>query len=88
MITFQKQMKQSKYLNEVRDKEWKQLTEISLMQTGILNSGDDEAPLVMICHGLQLSSDSPLVKDMTIALKKIEMDTAYINFQVCSGEIN
>ena len=47
-----------------------------------------DVPLVLICHGLQSNSESPLVKDMTIAFKKIGLDVACINFRGCSGEIN
>jgi len=52
------------------------------------NSGDNEAPLVLVCHGLESSSASPLAKDMSIAFNNIGMDTACLNFRGCSGEIN
>jgi predicted alpha/beta-fold hydrolase len=48
----------------------------------------EEVPLVLIVHGLQSNSESPLVKDMTNAFNAIGMDVACINFRGCSGEIN
>ena len=48
----------------------------------------DEAPIVLICHGLQSSSNSSLVKDMAVAFNNIGMDAACINFRGCSGELN
>jgi predicted alpha/beta-fold hydrolase len=48
----------------------------------------DEVPLVLICHGLQSDSTSPLIKDMTMAFNSKGMDAACINFRGCSGEIN
>lgn len=48
----------------------------------------EKVPLVLIVHGLQSNSDSPLVKDMTNAFNAIGMDSACINFRGCSGEIN
>lgn len=49
---------------------------------------EEVRPLVLIVHGLQSNSDSPLVKDMTNAFNAIGMDAACINFRGCSGEIN
>jgi predicted alpha/beta-fold hydrolase len=49
---------------------------------------DEEAPLVLICHGLQSNSDSPLVKDMATAYNRIGMDAACLNYRGCGGEIN
>ena len=48
----------------------------------------DGTPLVLICHGLQSNSDSPLVKDMAMAFNNIGLDAACINFRGCSGVIN
>jgi hypothetical protein len=48
----------------------------------------EDAPLVLICHGLQTNSDSPLVKDMAIAFENAGMGVACINFRGCSGEVN
>ena len=47
-----------------------------------------EVPLVLICHGLQSNSDSPLAKDMAMAFNNVGMDAACINFRGCSGELN
>ncbi len=47
-----------------------------------------EPPLVIICHGLQSSSNSPLAKDMAAAFNNIQMDAVCINFRGCSGECN
>ena len=52
------------------------------------NNHDESTPLVLICHGLQSSSDSPLVKDMVLAFHSIGMDAACINFRGCGGEPN
>jgi predicted alpha/beta-fold hydrolase len=49
---------------------------------------EEEAPLVLICHGLQSNSGSPLVKDMATAYNRIGMDAACLNFRGCGGEIN
>ena len=47
-----------------------------------------QVPLVLICHGLQSSSSSPLAKEMAMAFNNNGMDAACINFRGCSGEIN
>jgi hypothetical protein len=49
---------------------------------------DSEKPLVLICHGLQSDSSSPLVKDMAKAFNNVGMEAACINFRGCSGEMN
>lgn len=46
------------------------------------------SPVVLICHGLQSNTDSPLTKDMAIAFNNVGMDVAAINFRGCSGELN
>lgn len=45
-------------------------------------------PIVLVCHGLQSSSDSPLAKDLAIAFNEIGMDVGVINFRGCGGEKN
>ena len=49
---------------------------------------DPPPPLVLICHGLQSNSKSPLVKDMAIAFNKIGMNVACIHFRGCCDEPN
>lgn len=48
----------------------------------------DDVPLVLVCHGLQANSNSPLAKDMARAYNHVGMDVACINFRGCCGEIN
>ena len=52
------------------------------------SDSEEEAPLVLICHGLQSNSDSPLVKEMATAYNRIGMDAACLNYRGCGGEIN
>eukprot|EP00980_Cylindrotheca_fusiformis_P003705 scaffold821_cov122-Cylindrotheca_fusiformis.AAC.9 len=48
-----------------------------------------DVPLVLLCHGLQANSNSPLAKDMARAFNNLAgMDVACINFRGCCGEIN
>jgi len=49
---------------------------------------DSQRPLVLICHGLQSNSESPLAQDMAKSFNNVGMDVACINFRGCSGEIN
>lgn len=65
--------------NDFFDVDWK---------TSGLDFASDDTPLVIICHGLQASSDSPLVKDMAEAFLNHGMGAACINFRGCSGEVN
>jgi len=45
----------------------------------------NDIPIVLICHGLESDSDSPLVKDMVNAFQsRVGMDAACINFRGCS----
>jgi predicted alpha/beta-fold hydrolase len=53
-----------------------------------MNFDSKEVPLVLICHGLQANSDSPLVKDMAEAFLNTGMGVACINFRGCSGQVN
>ncbi|KAL3938273.1 MAG: hypothetical protein SGBAC_006775 [Bacillariaceae sp.] len=57
-------------------------------KTSGVNFESDDTPLVIICHGLQASSDSPLVKDMAEAFLEHGMGAACINFRGCGGEVN
>jgi predicted alpha/beta-fold hydrolase len=52
------------------------------------HSTSDRWPVVIICHGLESCSDSPLAKDMALAFNNIQMDAVCINFRGCSGECN
>lgn len=45
-------------------------------------------PVVLICHGLETNSNSPLAQDMAIAFNHAGFDVACINFRGCSGELN
>ena len=45
-------------------------------------------PVVLICHGLETNSNSPLAQDMAIAFNHMGFDAATINFRGCSGEPN
>lgn len=51
-------------------------------------SSNSATPLVLICHGLQSNSDSPLAKDMAIAFNNVGMDAACINNRGCSGVVS
>ncbi|CAJ1959389.1 unnamed protein product [Cylindrotheca closterium] len=57
-------------------------------KTSGVNFASDDTPLVIICHGLQASSDSPLVKDMAEAFLGHGMGAACMNFRGCGGEVN
>ncbi|KAG7348125.1 alpha/beta-hydrolase fold protein [Nitzschia inconspicua] len=46
------------------------------------------APIVLICHGLETNSNSPLCQEMAVAFNKQRMDAACINFRGCSGVRN
>ena len=70
-------------VNDFFDVDWKFADNL---QTVARPSSD--VPLVLICHGLQSSSDSPMCKDMALAFNAIGMDVACINFRGCSGEPN
>jgi len=45
-------------------------------------------PIVLICHGLQASSESPIAQEMAIAFNNVQFDAQCINFRGCSGESN
>lgn len=64
--------------NDFFDVDWKHVD----------NEGKSDKPLVLICHGLQSDSSSPLAQDMAKAFNNQGMDAACINFRGCSGEIN
>jgi hypothetical protein len=49
---------------------------------------ENDRPVVIICHGLESCSDSPLAKDMAMSYNNINMDAICINFRGCSGECN
>ena len=78
--------------------DWKFAPASSTLSDGPLRAtteGDDSpilssttTPVVLICHGLQSNTDSPLIKDMAIAFNFVGMDVAAINFRGCSGEPN
>lgn len=51
-------------------------------------TADDNAPLVIILHGLSGSSSSTYVLGMQHALKAIGWSSAALNFRGCSGEFN
>eukprot|EP00554_Chaetoceros_debilis_P007541 CAMPEP_0194076452 /NCGR_PEP_ID=MMETSP0149-20130528/3251_1 /TAXON_ID=122233 /ORGANISM="Chaetoceros debilis, Strain MM31A-1" /LENGTH=452 /DNA_ID=CAMNT_0038757201 /DNA_START=117 /DNA_END=1475 /DNA_ORIENTATION=+ len=53
-----------------------------------MSSNSATTPLVLICHGLQSNSDSPLAKDMAIAFNNVGMDAACINTRGCSGVVS
>ena len=67
------------------DVDWKYSATSSSHQEEAANG---EKPIVLICHGLQSSSSSPLAKDMANAFNSKGMDAAVINFRGCSGELN
>ncbi|QCK14683.1 YheT family hydrolase [Mangrovivirga cuniculi] len=49
---------------------------------------DDNKKLVIVCHGLEGSSDRPYVKGMAKALHNSNFDILAWNYRGCSGEIN
>lgn len=51
-------------------------------------SGEDENPVCLICHGLESCSDSEIVREIAIACNENNMDAACLNFRGChdSGE--
>eukprot|EP00977_Amphora_coffeiformis_P003644 scaffold710_cov171-Amphora_coffeaeformis.AAC.13 len=48
----------------------------------------DTRPIVLICHGLQASSESPIAQEMAMAFNNIQFDAQCMNFRGCSGESN
>ncbi|MBK8505322.1 MAG: hypothetical protein IPL46_25850 [Saprospiraceae bacterium] len=44
--------------------------------------------LLVLCHGLEGSSQSQYMKGMTLAASKRGIDVVAINFRSCSGEMN
>mmetsp|Transcript_60328 Transcript_60328/g.148036 ORF Transcript_60328/g.148036 Transcript_60328/m.148036 type:complete len:516 (-) Transcript_60328:109-1656(-) len=52
------------------------------------SSSSSKPPVVLICHGLETNSNSPLAQDMAIAFNHMGFDAATINFRGCSGEPN
>lgn len=51
-------------------------------------NGDASSPVVLICHGLETNSNSPLCQQIATAFNNQGMDAACINFRGCSGECN
>lgn len=52
------------------------------------SSSSSATPVVLICHGLETNSNSPLCKEMAASFNRRNMDAACINFRGCSGECN
>lgn len=73
--------------NDFFDVDWKYST-LSSSSSHADDAGDSVKPIVLICHGLQSSSSSPLAKDMANAFNSNGMDAAVVNFRGCSGELN
>jgi uncharacterized protein len=48
----------------------------------------NSSPIVLICHGLETNSNSPLCQEMAMAFCRQNMDAACVNFRGCSGECN
>ena len=57
-------------------------------ETGDVSTLSSKPPVVLICHGLETNSNSPLAQDMAIAFNRMGFDAATINFRGCSGEPN
>jgi predicted alpha/beta-fold hydrolase len=49
---------------------------------------NEQRPVVLICHGLETNSNSPLCQEMAMAFTDIDMDVGCVNFRGCSGECN
>lgn len=47
-----------------------------------------ERALVVICHGLEGSSEAGYVRGLQVALLRLGLDTVALNFRGCSGELN
>ncbi len=70
------------------DVDWKYASTKDIHASLAETNTASKTPIVLICHGLQSNTDSPLVKDMAIAFNAVGMDVAAINFRGCSGEPN
>ena len=49
---------------------------------------DEDAPTVVIVHGLESSTNSPAVREMAVAFRAQGMNVVGLNFRGCSGEAN
>jgi predicted alpha/beta-fold hydrolase len=48
----------------------------------------EDAPWVVVCHGLESSSESSLSQEMAVAFNDIGMNCVCLNYRSCSGEPN
>ncbi len=51
-----------------------------------IKNGNDK--LIILCHGLEGSSDSTYIKEFANAFSKLGFDIAAVNYRGCSGEMN
>jgi predicted alpha/beta-fold hydrolase len=71
----------------VRRERW-ELPDGDFLDVDRAETGRADAPLVIICHGLEGSSQAVYVRTLQARLAARAVDSAALNFRSCSGELN